>query len=268
MSTALRNLVASKIIGKTKSEKGPTCSASARKAVLMQYADRANDDGSAIFVSKMRISAELEIHRDTVIQATASLMADAIMEIDDSVYPGGKRPGTEGFTYCYRIRVSALLALPNAWEPKCRNSDTLDDGLVAGDEPIGKALGRGGPAVGKFRRARRKVSASPTLKVSELGRQSVGQSDMNYPSRTYNSASRPVFDGRRAAGDPEYAADFRQHEEDLQRLEELRSDLSRIEAGQALQYKEFSDEDRERIAGGVRTKISELESKLGIRRSA
>jgi hypothetical protein len=200
VSQHVRNLVNARVIGKTRAEGGQVCSAAARKGVLLQYADRANDDGSDIFVSKERIAAELEVHRSTVITATQALLDDGLLVLDRTRYPDGRRPGRNGFTYHYRLNIAAVMALPEAWPAKCRNSDTLDDALVEGDEPLGRALR---PVDKPVRKSGSKRRYSDT-KASELPRQSVGHSDMNSPSRTY---TRRAYDSAHRRADPDYARD-------------------------------------------------------------
>ncbi len=179
MSDALVHLIFSKIVGKTKNPEGRPCTAASRKAVLIRYASRANDDGSSIFTSKERVAAELEVNRSTVITATQSLLDDGLMRIDDSVYPQGKRPGRNGFTYCYRICVSLVRALPDAWSAKCRDPDTLDDQLSDGDEPIGTLLN-------PVNKRGRSVGVADG-KASKSGRRSVGVADMTSPYRNRNT---------------------------------------------------------------------------------
>ena len=56
MSKRLVNLVYAK-----------TCGGQTRKAVLVAMADRANDDGSGVWVSKTRLAAEVEVTRNSQI---------------------------------------------------------------------------------------------------------------------------------------------------------------------------------------------------------
>lgn len=75
-----------------------------RKAVLSCMADRANDDGSGIWLSKGRIADEIEASRRSVITAIQGLVDDGIL-IDN----GLRRAGS---THDYSIRVETLLAMP------------------------------------------------------------------------------------------------------------------------------------------------------------
>jgi len=275
MSWRVRNLVLSKTVGKTRAAGGTPCSANARKQVLASFADRANDDGSDCFVSKVRIAAENEQDRETVVKATRSLLEDGLLAIDDSKWPEGKRPCKEGFTYVYRVVISAIMALPDAFPARCRNSDTLDDALVEGDEPIGKHLG----PVDKWAKRRRKAPVKPTPKVSELGGQDPRQTDTNYPSRTsYSSrATRPALDGRRAAGDPDYVADHRAQSDNPRpapdprverQLRELRTQLAAMRStGQSWNTRNLhGDEQRAAIAAeivDIETRIARLEGAPG-----
>lgn len=161
MSWLLRNLVYSKIIGR-----GST-SPLVRKAVLLAMADRANDDGTGIWISKVRIAAELEANRETVIKAVQDLCSPPLRLLKAV----GERPCRNGFTIEYAIQIGALQALPDAWRP-CRNSDTLDDALVDGEpvnNPVRKPVSKRG-----------RTSAE----VSELPPEDVGAADTTHPSRT------------------------------------------------------------------------------------
>lgn len=101
---------------------GKVCGSAMRKAVLVAMADRANDDGSGVYVSKSRIAAELECSRTTVQSATRELEEDGIL------HAVGKKTGNHGYTTIYQISVRNLSLLPDAWV-KCTDSSTLDSGL-------------------------------------------------------------------------------------------------------------------------------------------
>ena len=89
-----------------------------RKAVLAYMADRANDDGSGVWVSKTRIAKEIEASRSGVISAIQS------MEKDGLLFNHGMLHNRS--TYEYTVSISALKALPfaNEDEEECENLHT------------------------------------------------------------------------------------------------------------------------------------------------
>lgn len=111
MSKLLVNLVYSKI-----------CGSASRKAVLVALADRASDDGSGVYVSKTRISAETELSRSTVVSVCQELEAEGVLTAV------GKRTGNHGYTVVYHMQCAKIQSLPDAWS-KCTNPDTLDADL-------------------------------------------------------------------------------------------------------------------------------------------
>lgn len=86
-----------------------TCGGQTRKAVLVAMADRANDDGSGVWVSKTRMAAEIEITRQTVFYTVRELVAEGVL-IDR-----GKRAGKRGYTIEYDIAVKKIMAFPESW---------------------------------------------------------------------------------------------------------------------------------------------------------
>lgn len=144
------------------------CGSAARKAILLAMADRANDDGSDVWVSKTRIAAETEWARSTVITTMQALERDGLITVV------AKRSGRRGYTLIYKMSVSKIAALPTAWE-KCRDPDTLDDTL--GEEEPDAAKVSDSATL-----SRPKVSARRTLithKVSKSPPDSVRPADMN-----------------------------------------------------------------------------------------
>jgi hypothetical protein len=89
-----------------------------RKAVLAYMADRANDDGTGIWVSKKRIAREIEASRSGVIVVIKSLVADGIL-LDNGIINGRS-------THDYTIDVRTLRNLPVANEDDqgCAEIDT------------------------------------------------------------------------------------------------------------------------------------------------
>ncbi len=111
MSKLLVNLIYSKI-----------CGSSSRKSVLICMADRANDDGSGIWVSKARISQETELSRSTVVSVAQELEREGVLTAI------GKKAGNHGYTVVYHISVLKINELPDS-RPKCTNPASLDDDL-------------------------------------------------------------------------------------------------------------------------------------------
>gem|GEM_PF-5874362 len=130
--------------------------------MLLSLANRANDDGSDVWVSKTRVSAETELARSTVVSVMQEL------ERDGTIRAVGKKAGNHGYTVVYHMSVEKLAALPDAWS-KCSNPNTLDEALGE-EQPEGY-----------------QVTDHATLKrfqVSKSTRSSVRLSDKNNPYRT------------------------------------------------------------------------------------
>lgn len=89
-----------------------------RKAVLAYMADRANDDGSGIWVSKTRIAREIEASRSGVITAIQGMEKDGLLCNHGMLHNRS--------TYEYSIIVHAVKALPlaNEDENECANLHT------------------------------------------------------------------------------------------------------------------------------------------------
>lgn len=92
-----------------------------RKAVLAYMADRANDNGTGIWVSKKRIAREIEASRSGVINVVKDLVASGLL-IDNGVINGRS-------TYDYTIDVPLLRSLPVVEndEKGCPDLDTPPD---------------------------------------------------------------------------------------------------------------------------------------------
>lgn len=231
-----------------------------RKAVLVAMADRANDDGSGIYVSKSRIAAELECSRETVRQAAISLESDGLL------VTVGKKAGRRGYTVIYQISVRNIHLLTDAWA-SCPDLGTLDSDLGEDEDDDDKVPN--GRAVS-------------TSKVPNSDRQSANLIGKNRPYRTIKkhagagerangpSADRPdgsssgpsQADFRRMAADPEFARDHRDvivEESPRSKLATLRDELATLERIQA-KYPELSGSDyatrRDRLLG----EISQLEN--------
>ena len=91
-----------------------------RKAVLSCMADRANDDGSGIWLSKGRIADEIEASRRSVITAINGLVADGLL-IDHGMRKAGS-------THEYSIHVETLADMPehDRTTGGCENLHTPD----------------------------------------------------------------------------------------------------------------------------------------------
>ncbi len=142
--------------------RGKVCGSSSRKAVLLSLANRANDDGSDVWVSKTRIAAETELARSTVVSVMRELEAGGFIRAI------GKKTGNHGYTVVYHMSVEKLSSLQDGWS-KCSNPNTLDE-----------ALGEEQPEPCE-------VADHATLKavqVSKSRRSSVALSDKNSPYRT------------------------------------------------------------------------------------
>lgn len=113
MSKRLVNLVYAK-----------TCGGQTRKAVLVAMADRANDDGSGVWVSKTRLAAEVEVTRQTIFQVIRDLVEAEILS------DRGKRNGKRGYTIQYDLNVKAIKKFPDSW-PDSEDYEVCED-----DQPI------------------------------------------------------------------------------------------------------------------------------------
>ena len=145
-------------------------------------ADRANDDGSGVWVSKSRIAAETEWARSTIISAMRSLEAEGILKAI------GKKAGNHGYTVVYHMSVLKIAALPTAWV-KCSDRDTLD------------------PELGNEASEEGEVSDHATLEkiqVSESPRLSVRSTDKNQSYRTLSIKS----DSKKASSPPQRTSSF------------------------------------------------------------
>jgi len=88
------------------------CGSMLRKAVLACMADRANDDGSGVWMSKGRIADEVEASRRAVITCIQALVEDGLL------FDQGKRYRS---THQYAINVKGLLALPKSRTSSVKN---------------------------------------------------------------------------------------------------------------------------------------------------
>lgn len=82
----------------------------ARKSILAYCAERANDDGSGVWASKVRIAKEVECSKQTVIETIRGFVAEGILS------ESGRRKTPHGYVVEYRINVALVVALPTAIE--------------------------------------------------------------------------------------------------------------------------------------------------------
>jgi hypothetical protein len=82
----------------------------ARKSILAYCAERANDDGSGIWASKVRIAKEVECSKQTVIDTLKTFVDEGLM------IEAGRRKTPHGYTVEYAINIAAVKALPDAFE--------------------------------------------------------------------------------------------------------------------------------------------------------
>ena len=109
----------------------------ARKSILAYCAERANDDGSGVWASKVRIAQEVECSKQTVIDTMKAFCAEGLAR------EAGKRRTTNGFTVVYDLNVAAILALPDAIEDPFSVEDLRGPNLDGSNEltPRGQATG-------------------------------------------------------------------------------------------------------------------------------
>lgn len=222
---------------------GKVCGSAMRKAVLIRMADRANDDGSGIYTSKSRIAAELECSRRTVQTTVQELEADGLL------FAVGKKTGQHGYTIIYQISVQNVHLLPSAWD-KCADQRTLDSGLGEDvDEPEevrttyaleeGQVRKSNGSSANVIRKNRpyRTIDKNAGARASANGPAA--------DRRKASSAGPSQADFRRMAGDPEFAREHRESDDDQTprgRLANLREELASLERTQS-KYAMLSDEN-------------------------
>ncbi|MFG6508277.1 MULTISPECIES: helix-turn-helix domain-containing protein [unclassified Sulfitobacter] len=102
MSNKVRQIVECRSVGRN----GHATSAAIRKGVLLVMADRADDEGREVFLSKTSITEITEHSKSTVKAAIAELCADRLIIVD------GKRKIANGFTVNYRLNLDAIEQLP------------------------------------------------------------------------------------------------------------------------------------------------------------
>lgn len=109
----------------------------ARKSILAYCAERANDDGSGVWASKVRIANEVECSKQTVISTLNAFVEEGIMcEV-------GKRKSPHGYTVEYAINIGLVMALPDAFEDAFTTGETRGPKLDGSNEltPRGQTVG-------------------------------------------------------------------------------------------------------------------------------
>lgn len=109
----------------------------ARKSILAYCAERANDDGSGIWASKVRIAKEVECSKQTVLDTIKAFLAEGILT------DRGRRKSPHGYTVEYAVNVGAVLALEDAFEDQFQVDDARGPKLDGSNEltPRGQATG-------------------------------------------------------------------------------------------------------------------------------
>ena len=114
------------------------CGSMPRKAILLAMAERANDDGSMVWISKSRLALEVECSRQTVITTVKEFEKEGLIKAVD------RKQGKHGYTVVYTICIRGVLALPDWPKP---GEDSLDPALLEGDE-LDEALSKYGQRIG------------------------------------------------------------------------------------------------------------------------
>jgi len=92
----------------------------ARKSILAYCAERANDDGSGVWASKITISKEVECSKQTVISTMASFVKEGLMR------EAGKRKCANGYVVEYDLNIAQIEALPDAISQEESTGPILD----------------------------------------------------------------------------------------------------------------------------------------------
>lgn len=143
MSYNVQKAVAERVVGKV-----GEVSALLRKAILMNLAVRANDDGSGIYASKLKIAVWLETTERSVRRAVDTLLADGLL-----IEVGEKTMGNGAVLKDYTINLDALAQLPYTQdtfeEERAKERKRKKRGAdKASDTPLkDRASGKGGQGV-------------------------------------------------------------------------------------------------------------------------
>ena len=97
------------------------CGGIYRKAILLAYAARCNDDGSGAIVSKSRIAEEIECSRQTVHDTVEKLIKDGFLRW------AKKKSMGHGYVVQYDLLLPKILCLPDAVSLKRPELDTYSE---------------------------------------------------------------------------------------------------------------------------------------------
>ncbi len=92
----------------------------ARKAILAYCAERANDDGTGVWASKLTIASEVECSKQTVIRAMREFVSEGLLR------EAGRRRTGNGYVVEYDVNVRAVEALEDAIPIKETTGPILD----------------------------------------------------------------------------------------------------------------------------------------------
>lgn len=160
-----------------------------QNAVLALLADKADDDGSGIWASKLTMADELCTSKQTVIAAVRSLVADGLLR------EVGRRKALTGFTIEYAIEVAALKALPLVPAHERKRSRSLTGQAaspVKEDNPTGQGA-----------LPHRSKSLTPPVKQLDPNRpRTVLEPSKNHSEAKASGAVAPKRASKRSAGSP------------------------------------------------------------------
>nr|WP_162947031.1 hypothetical protein [Ruegeria sp. EL01] len=100
---------------------------------MVYLADRASDDGSGIWTSKVHIAADTELSKRSVQNAMTEFEASGLL------VRVGKKPCKNGYTFEYKLNIGVLLALPSTREETGAGGAPVQEVHLtrAGDSPHG-----------------------------------------------------------------------------------------------------------------------------------
>lgn len=112
MSNDIRNIAQRRLLGSP-----------AKKAVMLYFADRAEDDGTDIFTSKANMAKDLELSTRTI----QLVIKD--FEERGLVREVGHKPCSRGFTINYAIDINVLVALPDTRDENADDGHEVNSGV-------------------------------------------------------------------------------------------------------------------------------------------
>lgn len=93
------------------------CGGIYRKAILMAFASRCNDDGTGAYPSKVRLAEEIECSRQTIHDTIEKLTNEGFLK------PAGYVRTGHGKVVRYDLHLPKIMCLPDAITPKCPDMD-------------------------------------------------------------------------------------------------------------------------------------------------